>query len=284
MAKSNQEMSQDKQAQPVNLPISTIQNIAKDLHAAEQTKVQIRAPSQQYPDLTIADAYAIQSAGVDLKLQAGRKIIGHKIGLTSRAMQRASQITEPDYGVLLDDMVYENGQDIPLSDFVLPKVEVELLFHLTRDLKGFDVTIFDVLNATDYITPCIEIIDARCHRIDPETKRPRLVMDTISDNAANAGIVMGGRPIRPMDQDLRWIGALLTRNGVIEETGVAAGVLNHPANGIVWLVRKLAQYDIGLQAGQLVLAGSFTRPVDIRAGDTFYIDYGPYGSISNRFV
>lgn len=284
MAKNNQEMSQTKQAQPATLPTSTINSIASALHEAEQTKIQIKAPSQQYPDITIADAYAIQSAGIDLKLQAGRKIIGHKIGLTSRAMQRSSQINEPDYGVLLDDMVYENGQDIPLSDFIQPKVEVELMFHLTRDLKGFDVTIFDVLDATDYITPCVEIIDARCHRIDPENKRPRRVMDTISDNAANAGIVMGGRPIKPLEQDLRWIGALLTRNGVIEETGVAAGVLNHPANGIVWLARKLAQYDIGLQAGQLVLAGSFTRPVDIRAGDTFYIDYGPYGSIANHFV
>lgn len=284
MAKSNTEMSQSKQAKPTTLAADTIKNIAARLYQAEQTKEQIRAPSQEYPEITIADAYAVQKAGIDIKLAEGRKIIGHKIGLTSRAMQRSSQIDEPDYGVLLDDMIYENGQDIPMSDFVQPKVEVELMFRLVKPLKGFNVSILDVLDATDFIMPCIEIIDARCHRVDPQTKLPRRVMDTISDNAANAGIVMGGRPIRPMDQDLRWISAMLTRNGVIEETGVAAGVLNHPANGIAWLARKLAQYNVGLEAGQFVLAGSFTRPVDIRAGDTFYVDYGPYGSISNRFV
>jgi hypothetical protein len=130
----------------------------------------------------------------------------------------------------------------------------------------------------------IEIIDARCHRIDPETKRPRKVMDTISDNAANVGIILGGRPIKPLEQDLRWAAALLYKNGVIEETGVAAGVLNHPANGIVWLAKKFAPHGVALEPGQIILAGSFTRPVKVVAGDTIHADYGPLGNITAHFV
>ncbi|WP_322994809.1 2-oxo-hept-4-ene-1,7-dioate hydratase [Castellaniella sp.] len=267
-----------------SLSQAAIEQQAAALHAAERARQQVRAPSLTHPGITIDDAYAIQSEGIRLKLAEGRTIVGRKIGLTSRAMQRSSQIDEPDYGILLDDMVYENGQDIPFDRFIQPMLEVELVFHLTSDLAGADVTLFDVLDATDYIMPAVEIIDARCHRVDPDSGRPRLVMDTISDNAADAGIVLGGRPIRPMDIDLRWASALMSRNGVIEETGVAAGVLNHPANGIVWLARKLAPHGAGLKAGQLILAGSFTRPVAIRPGDTFHVDYGPLGSISNRYI
>lgn len=257
---------------------------ARALHQAGHSRRPVQAPSLEHPGITVDDAYAIQSAGIELKLAEGRRIVGRKIGLTSRAMQRSSQIDEPDYGVLLDDMVFEEGGDIPLERFIAPMVEVELAFHLTRDLAGPDVSLFDVLSATDYIIPAIEIIDARCHRIDPQTQRPRRVMDTISDNAASAGMVSGGRAVRPMDLDLRWVGALLSRNGVIEETGVAAGVLNHPANGLVWLTRKLAPHGVGLQAGHTILAGSFTRPVAVRAGDTFHVDYGPMGSIACRFA
>ncbi len=222
--------------------------------------------------------------GIKLKLAEGRKIIGHKIGLTSRAMQQSSQIDEPDYGTLLDNMLYPDGSDINMDSFIDPMLEVELAFILKEDLQGEDVSLFDVLSATDYIIPAIELIDARCHRIDPKSKRPRKVMDTISDNAANLGIIMGGRPIKPMDMDLRWVSALLYRNGIIEETGVAAGVLNHPANGIAWLAKKFAPHGIALEAGQIILAGSFTRPVKIRPQDTFHIDYGKLGSIGCRFV
>lgn len=257
---------------------------ARALHEAGRARQQVRAPSLDHPGITLDDAYAIQSAGVQLALREGRRIVGRKIGLTSRAMQRSSQITEPDYGVLLDDMVFAEGSDIPCGRFVQPMIEVELAFHLKADLAGPDVSLFDVLSATDYVIPALEIIDARCHRIDPDSGRPRLVMDTISDNAASAGVVTGGRAVQPLDVDLRWVSALLGRNGVIEETGVAAGVLNHPANGIVWLVRKLAPYGVGLEAGQLILAGSFTRPVAVRAGDTFHVDYGSMGSIACRFV
>ena len=258
--------------------------IAQRLHRAEKAREQVRAPSLDHPQITIADAYEVQREGIRLKLSEGRSVKGHKIGLTSRAMQQSSQINEPDYGTLLDDMFFGEGADIPLARFIVPMVEVELAFILKNRLEGEDVTVFDVLSATDYVIPAIEIIDARCHRVDPETKRPRKVMDTISDNAANAGIVMGGRAIRPMDADLRWVSALLYRNGVIEETGVAAGVLNHPANGIAWLARKFAPHGVALEAGQVILAGSFTRPVAVRAGDTFHVDYGPLGSIACRFT
>jgi 2-oxo-hept-3-ene-1,7-dioate hydratase len=141
-----------------------------------------------------------------------------------------------------------------------------------------------VLDATGYVTPALEILETRMHRIDPETKVPRKVMDTISDNAANAALVVGGRPFRPQDADLRWIGALLFRNGQIEETGIAAGVLNHPANGVAWLANRLAPHNEHLEAGEVVLAGSFTRPVEVSRGDTFHADYGPFGSVSCQFV
>ncbi|PKO81672.1 MAG: 2-oxo-hepta-3-ene-1,7-dioic acid hydratase [Betaproteobacteria bacterium HGW-Betaproteobacteria-13] len=266
------------------LPTDTIAAIAQRLHHAEQTREQVRAPSLDHPEITIPDAYAVQREGIRLKLAEGRTIKGHKIGLTSRAMQMSSQIDEPDYGTLLDDMFFDDGATIPNGRFILPMVEVELAFILSHRLEGENVSLFDVISASEYVTPAIEIIDARCHRVDPETKRPRKVMDTISDNAANAGIILGGRPIKPLDVDLRWICALLYRNGVIEETGVAAGVLNHPGNGIAWLAKKFAPHGVALEAGQVILAGSFTRPVAARPGDTFQADYGPMGSISCHFA
>lgn len=261
-----------------------IKAAAEGLYHAEKSGIPIRQISLSHPDMTIEDAYAVQRALIQLKLAEGRRIIGHKIGLTSRAMQQSSQIDEPDYGTLLDDMLYADGSDILVDSFIDPMLEVELAFILKQPLQGSRVSLTDVLSATDYVVPAVELIDARCHRIDPESKRPRKVMDTISDNAANLGIIMGGRPVKPMETDLRWVSALLYRNGVIEETGVAAGVLGHPANGIAWLAKKLAPYGIALEAGQILLAGSFTRPVRIRPNDTFHIDYGPLGSISCRFV
>lgn len=257
---------------------------AQRLHAAEKSRQQIRQISLDYPEITIAEAYAIQREWIRLKLAEGRKVVGHKIGLTSRAMQMSSQINEPDYGTLLDDMVIADGSEIDHSRFIVPMIEVELAFILKDRLEGENVSMLDVLSATEYVIPALELIDARSQRIDPQSKRPRKVMDTISDNAANAGIIMGGRPVKPMDLDLRWVAALLYRNGVIEETGVAAGVLNHPANGIAWLAKRFAPHGIALEPGQIILAGSFTRPVTASVGDTFHVDYGPLGNITCRFV
>ncbi|ADV67532.1 2-oxo-hept-4-ene-1,7-dioate hydratase [Deinococcus maricopensis] len=261
-----------------------IADAAQRLNEAERTRTTVRQFSLEHPDMTIDDAYAVQKAWVDLKLSEGRILKGHKIGLTSRAMQMSSNITEPDYGALLDDMFFPEGSDLPMSRFITPKLEVELAFILGADLSGPDCTVYDVLRATEYVTPAVEIIDARIERIDRDRGVTRKVTDTISDNAANAALILGGRPVRPHDVDLRWVGALLYRNGVIEETGVAAGVLNHPANGVAWLANKLHPHGVTLRAGQVILAGSFTRPVDARPGDTFHADYGPLGSIACRFV
>ncbi len=258
--------------------------LARRLDEAERTRQQIRQFSLEYPEMTVEDGYAIQKAWVDLKLARGRTIKGHKIGLTSKAMQQASNITEPDYGSLLDDMFFENGSTIPAERFIVPRVEVELAFVLASRLSGPDCTLSDVLSATEYVVPAVEIIDARIQRVDPETNVTRKVTDTISDNAANAGLILGGRPLRPADVDLRWVAALCYRNGEIEVSGVAAAVLDHPANGIAWLANKLAPHGVALEAGEVVLSGSFVSPVPARPGDAFHVDFGPHGLVSCHFA
>jgi 2-oxo-hept-3-ene-1,7-dioate hydratase len=268
----------------MSLPPKTVEALAARLDQAERTRTQISQFSLEFPEMTLEDGYSVSRAWVNQKIADGRKVIGHKIGLTSRAMQRSSNVTEPDFGTLLDDMLFVDGNDIPVDRFIEPRVEVELAFILKERLKGPGCTLFDVLNATAYVTPAIEIIDARIERIDKATGVTRKVFDTISDNAANAGIVLGGRPVKPDAVDLRWVSALLHRNGVIEESGVAAAVLNHPGNGPAWLANKLAPHQEHLEPGQIVLGGSFTAPVFARAGDSFHVDYGPLGSISVRFV
>ena len=262
----------------------TVAALARELYAARKSRTSVRHFSMRYPAMTIDDGYAVQRAWVQLELADGCTIRGHKIGLTSRAMQLSSQIAEPDYAPLMNDMFFESGTDIPIDRFIAPRIEVELAFILGKPLRGPGITLFDVLSATEYVTPAIEIIDSRIEQFDRETKVMRKVFDTISDFAANAGIVLGGRPVRPMDVDLRWVGALLHKNGVIEETGVAAGVLNHPANGVAWLANRLAPHNEQLNAGDVVLAGSFTRPTPAVRGDTIHADYGPLGSIAFRFV
>ncbi|TAL02334.1 MAG: 2-oxo-hepta-3-ene-1,7-dioic acid hydratase [Rhodospirillaceae bacterium] len=262
----------------------TITRLAHQLAEAERSREQIGHFSLQYPEMTIEDGYAVQRAWNAMKQESGRRPIGRKIGLTSRAMQRASNIEEPDYGLLFDDMLFANNNDIPFDRFIVPRVEVELAFLLKSPLEGPGRTLFDVLDVTDYITPAIEIIDARIVQVDKATGRTRRVFDTISDNAANAGLVLGGRPIRPLDVDLRWISALIHRNGVIEDSGVSAAVLGHPANGPAWLANKLARHGERLEAGDIVLGGSFTAPVAANRGDSFHVDFGTMGSISVRFA
>lgn len=253
------------------------------LDEAERSRSQIRQTSTVYPEMAIDDSYRIQDAWRDLKLTRGEQIVGHKIGLTSRAMQAAMKIETPDSGFLTTDMVFEPNSVIPAARFCDPKLEIELAFCLNEDLSGDDLTVDDVLDATEYVTPAVELIAARSFRTDTETGRTRTVLDTISDNAANAGIICGGERIAPREVDLRWISALGYRNGTIEETGVAAGVLDHPARGLTWLCRRYAGLGQGLLAGQIVLAGSFTRPIDVRAGDEFRFDFGPLGEFHVAF-
>ena len=262
---------------------ATLQQLARELNESEKSRVQVEHFSKRFPSMTIADGYAVSRAWVQMKIAEGRQVRGHKIGLTSRAMQQSSQIDEPDYGTLLDDMFFAPGE-LPTDRFIAPRVEVELAFVLKRDLAGADVTVEDVLAATEYVQPAIEIIDARIEQFDRHTKAPRKVFDTISDNAANAGIILGGERRHPREVDLPWVGAILRQNGVVEETGLAAGVQGHPAVGIAWLAQKLAPWGEGLQAGEVVLAGSFTRPVGAKRGDLFDADYGPLGRFQFRFA
>lgn len=261
-----------------------IRDLARRLYDARKTRTPQRHFSREHPQMTVEDGYAVQSEWVKLELADGRTIRGRKIGLTSRAMQQASQITEPDYAPLMDDMFFDTGSDIPIDRFIAPRVEVELAFVLREELRGPGATIFDVLRATEYVTPALEIIDARIEQFDRETKAPRKVFDTIADFAANAGIVLGGRPVKPDAVDLRWVGALLYKNAVIEESGLAAAVLNHPATGVAWLANKIAPYGERLNPGDIVLGGSFTRPTTAVRGDVLHADYGHLGNISFRFV
>lgn len=260
-----------------------IAQLADELDHSEKTRVQIEHFSKRFPDMTVADGYAVSRAWVQMKIAGGRIARGHKIGLTSRAMQISSQIDEPDYGTLLDDMFFEPGE-LPFSRFIAPRVEVELAFILKKKLAGTHITIDDVLDATDYVQPAIEIIDARIEQLDRHSKAMRKVQDTISDNAANAGIVLGGRKVSPRELDLPWVGAILRQNGVVEETGLAAGVQGHPAIGVAWLAMKLAPWGECLEAGEVVLAGSFTRPAVAKTGDHFDADYGPLGRFEFSFA
>ncbi len=262
-----------------------IKKAADDLYQAEKQRQQIAPLTLTHPDMNMDDAYAVQSAWVQRKIEEdGRKVIGYKIGLTSRAMQRVMKIDIPDYGVLLDDMAFADGSDIVAADFTDPQIEVELAFVLKKTLSGEHVTVEEVLDATDYVIPAFELIAARSVRTNPETGYTRTVFDTIADNAANAGIITGGRKVAPDELDLPWCGAVVELNGVIEQTGLAAAVLGHPARGICWIAKRFAPHGISLEPGQVLLSGSFTAPIKVKAGDAVTADYGNLGKISVNFV
>jgi len=230
-----------------------------------------------FPNITIEDSYAISAAVMERKVAAGRRLIGHKVGLTSKAMQRSSMIDEPDYGYILDDQMIGDGAKVPHENYCKPRVEVELAFVMGKRLQGPGVGLADVLRATEYVIPAIEIVDARI-------QDPRKIVDTVADNGAAAGIALGGRPVGPLDVDLRWVGGIMYRNSEIEETGLAAGVLGHPALGVAWLANKICQYGHAMEPGHIVLAGSFTRVVFAQKGDTLHADFGPLGGLAIQFV
>jgi 2-oxo-hept-3-ene-1,7-dioate hydratase len=254
-----------------------IEQIADELLAADRDRRVIPRLTARNPGMTIEDAYAVQGLWASRRAAEGHRVVGHKIGLTSKAMQAATGITEPDYGVIFDDMVLENGATVPFDRYSNVRIEVELAFVLDKTLRGPGCSIFDVLDATRYVVPALEILNSH---IELEG---RTIVDTISDNAAMGAMVLGGRPVAPDAIDLRWTGALLYRNQTIEETGVAAGVLDHPASGVAWLADKLARHGTTLAAGEIILAGSFTRPMWIQRGDTVHADYGNLGAITCRF-
>ncbi|TIC79312.1 2-oxo-hept-4-ene-1,7-dioate hydratase [Nocardioides sp. GY 10127] len=260
------------------LPTETLSALAAELAEADRTRTTVPRITARHPEATVEDSYAIQGVWRDQNLASGRRLVGRKIGLTSRAMQAATGITEPDYGVIFDDTVWENGSTIPFDRFSNVRIEVELAFLLAEPLKGPHCTLFDVLRATEYVVPALEVLNSHIEM------QGRTIVDTIADNAAYGGLVLGGNPVKVEDVDLRWVSALLYKNETIEETGVAAGVLNHPASGVAWLANKLHQHDTHLDAGEIILAGSFTRPMWVERGDSVLCDYGPMGTISCRFL
>lgn len=253
------------------------ETVVASLAKSHKTKIQGQRPSEMFPNIEIEDSYAISSMVAERFVSGGAKIIGHKVGLTSKAMQASSKIDEPDYGYIFDDLLLENGAKVPFGNFCVPRVEPELTFVLKEPLKGPGVGFLDVMRATEYVVPSIEIIDAR-------VTEPRRIYDTVADNGAAAGLILGGRPVRPDDVDLRWVGAIFHRNSDIEESGIAASVLGHPAMAIAWLANKLAPFGTTLEPGHMILSGSFTRPVWAAQGDTLMADFGRLGTVSVQFV
>lgn len=256
---------------------TTIAAIADDLAAAEKDRSKIGLLTAKYPEMTVEDSYAVQNEWRRRGEAAGRRLFGHKIGLTSKPMQQATGITEPDYGAIFADQVYDTGSVIDHSRYSGVRVEVELAFVLKDELCGPDISLIDVLRAAEYVVPALEVLSSR---IEMEG---RTIVDTISDNAALGAMVLGGRPVAVDALDLRRVGALLYRNETVEDSGLAAAVLDHPARGIVWLANKLAEHGDVLQAGETVLAGSFTRPMWVSPGDIVHADYGELGVITCRF-
>lgn len=262
----------------MTLPAAVIAQIAEELAEADRMHRVIPRITARFPDATIEDSYAIQGVWRDKNLAAGRKLVGRKIGLTSKAMQQATGITEPDYGVMFDDTVFASGSEIRFDDFSNVRIEVELAFVLKSPLEGPDCTLDDALAAIDYAVPALEVLNSH---IELEG---RTIVDTISDNAAYGAMVLGDVRRRPDEIDLRWVPGVLSRNGEIEETGVAQGVLGHPATGVAWLANKFHQHGARLEAGEIILAGSFTRPMWVSKGDDVRCDYGEMGIIECRFI
>jgi 2-oxo-hept-3-ene-1,7-dioate hydratase len=244
---------------------------------AQKERKQAVQLSVTFPSITIEDSYAISTEVANRKIAAGAKLIGHKVGLTSKAMQRSSMIDEPDFGFILDDQMIADGAKVKHADYCKPRVEVELAFVMGKRLMGPGVGLTDVLRATEYVVPAIEIVDARL-------QDQRKIFDTVADNGAAAGIALGGRPVGPLEIDLRWVGGIMYRNSEIEETGLAAGVLGHPALGVAWLANKLGAMGTALEPGHLVLAGSFTRVVFAQKGNTLHADFGTLGGIAIQFI
>ncbi|MEJ7648735.1 MAG: fumarylacetoacetate hydrolase family protein [Nakamurella sp.] len=256
---------------------AVITAIADELLDAERTRTTVPLLSTRFDGMTIEDSYAVQALWASRRAAAGHRIVGHKIGLTSRVMQEATGITEPDYGVIFDDMVIPSGSAVDHSAYSNVRIEVELAFVLGSELRGPHCTLTDVLRATEYVQPALEILDSRIEM------QGRTIVDTISDNAAMGAMVIGGSPM-PVDAlDLRWVSALLYRNEVIEESGVAGAVQGHPGIGVAWLANKLAAHDAHLAAGETILSGSFTRPMWVHPGDVIHADYQRLGVLSCRF-
>ncbi len=248
---------------------------AAALVEAELTRKWVEPITLTYEGADIDDAYAIGQYVTDAKVAAGRVIKGHKIGLTSKAMRSTTGATEPDYGTLFDNWFVDEGSMVSMSTMNRPMVEIELLFVLKTDLGGPDVNAIDVIRATDFILPAIEVVYGRYSK-----RGVGGVIDSIADAATCGFVVAGGNPIRLEDVDIRHIGGALYINGELEQSGTAAAVMGNPINAVAWLARKLDEFGVTMQAGHSVLSGSFIRAHKIEAGDAVLADYGPLGQIS----
>lgn len=254
-----------------------IKEIAEELLLAERNKLAIAPLTEQYSELNVTDAYQIQLEVTKKKVSEGRTIIGKKVGLTSVAMQKMLGVDEPDYGHLLDDMKVEDGGKVKVSDMLSPKIEAEIGFILKDDLQGPNVTFLDVLMATEYIVPTLEIIDSRI-----ADWKIRLV-DTVADNGSSAKVVVGNKLSKIDGIDLRSLGMVFYKNGEMVATGSGAAALGHPAHAIAWLANKLHEFDITLKAGELILPGALSAAMNVQAGDVVSAQFGSLGSVSVTF-
>ena len=250
---------------------------AERLLEAYETKVTIAPLVDAYGDLDLADAYAIQLLQVERRLAAGRQVRGHKVGLTSVAMQRMIGVDQPDYGHLLDDMFWPELTDIPADAFLQPRLEPEIAFVLKTDLQGPGVTVTDALRAIDFVVPALELIDSRI------TDWNISLLDTIADNASSGGVVLGGRPTPVDAHDLRLLGCVVRKNGTVVATGAGGAALGNPILAVAWLANVLGAHGTVLRAGQVILPGSCTVAVPVDPGDVVSATFAHLGTVTASF-
>ena len=255
-----------------------IEQLGDELYGA-LTACQVLDPlSSRHPDITIEDAYAIQQRLIARRLDAGERVVGKKIGVTSQAVMNMLGVFQPDFGILLDGMVYNEGQPIEARTLIQPKAEGEIAFVLKKDLMGPGVTAADVMAATEGVMACFEIVDSRIRDWKIQ------IQDTVADNASCGVFVLGDRLVDPRDVDLGTCGMVLEKNGEIVATGAGAAALGHPANAVAWLANTLGRLGIALEAGEVVLSGSLGIMVPVQAGDNLRVTIGGIGGCSVRFV
>jgi len=252
--------------------------VAEELFKAEKGAYQISRITDEYLDMTVEDAYAIQLENVLKRIADGEKVIGLKVGLTSKAMQNLLGVSEPDYGHLTNKMLLTEGDICSMNELIQPKVEGELAFCLKKTLKGPGVTIADVYNATGWVVPAIEIVDSRIK--DWKIK----LNDTIADNGSSAKLVVGSRMTKINDVDMRLIGMMLEKNGEIASTGTGAEVWGNPAAAVAWLANKLSDFGIELKEGNIILAGAVTAAEPAKSGDVFTVSFQGMGSVTVKFI
>lgn len=259
------------------IPVATRDVLAADLAQAERSRQPIAPLTGAHPEIDVVDAYEIQLINIRQRVAEGARVVGHKVGLSSLAMQQMMGVDEPDYGHLLDEMQVFEDMPVKADNYLYPRVEVEVGFILAHDLPGADCTEDDVLDATDAFVPAIELIDTRI------TDWKIALCDTIADNASSAGFVLGKERVSPKDIDITAIDAVLTRNGEVVAKGRSDAVLGNPVTAVAWLSRKVESFGVRLRKGDIVLPGSCTRAIDVRPGDNFVAEFAGLGSVRLSF-